>query len=363
MKSNQSSCLRWARVASFLCIALLGAAHHANAQLFVGLEGGEPVTRSSDLSGFPNVTWIDHFAFDVSGAAASPDGTLYLCNGAFTTKLYSSTLNGPPTLRCTIDKDMSALAYGRGNLYGYSNYADPKGIYQIDVNTGVTTLVLDVYTNTGFRYFALDYNPVDDLFYGYTEYGDSGLYAINIDTGTQTKIAGPIPASNSQGRGLAVGRNTVYVTATRGDDNIPHYAYDLSQGPNGSWVPFTQSYPAYHSTGGAAYIARAGYDIGLGLAGDCPGRLDARATGATHGGRVAFIYARGTGGVRIPNGPCAGTQLGLNASALLAATVNADSNGTAILSRNAGANACGGAIVLQALDLTTCTPSNVVATP
>lgn len=358
-------------VRSSLCVAAISVAcagaafttSGAHAQLFVGLEGSAPQTRSTDLAGFPNVTWTNHFAFDVSGAAASPDGTLYLCNGAFTTKLYTSTLNGPPVLRSTLDKDMSALAYGRGNLYGYSNYADPKGIYQIDVNTGVTTLVLDVYTNTGFRYFGLDYNPVDDLFYGYTEYGDSGLYSINIDTGEQIKIAGPIPASNSQGRGLAVGRNTVYITATRGDDGIPHYAYDLSQGPNGTWVPFTQSYPNDHATGGAAYIPRAGYDIALRLTGTCPGQLRAAATGATRSGRVAFIYARGTGSVRIPSGPCAGTQLGLNASAQLAAAVNADADGTAALTRNVGTNACGGAVVLQALDLTTCTPSNVVATP
>jgi len=363
MKMNGSCRTACARVVSLMGVALLGVASGANAQLFVGLEGGEPVTRSSDLSGFPNITWTDRFAFDVSGAAASPDGTLYLCNGAFTTRLYSSTLNGPPTLRSTISVDIHALAYGRGKLYGYSNFATTKGIYEIDVNTGNATLVLDVFTGTDFRYFALDYNPVDDLFYGYTEFGQSGLYAINIDTGTQTKIAGPIPASNTQGRGLAVGRNTVYVTATRGDDNIPHFAYDLSQGPNGTWVPFTQSYPAFHSTGGAAYITRAGFDIGLGLTGNCPGRLDARATGATFGGNVAFIYARGTGNVMIPSGPCAGTRLGLNATAQLAALVNADSNGTATLSRNASANVCGGAIVLQAVDMTTCTPSNVVATP
>lgn len=346
-----------------LALALATFTPTARAQLFVGLEGSAPPTRSSDLSGFPNVTWTTHFSFDVSGAAAAPDGTLYLCNGAFTTRLYTSTLAGPPVLRSTLDTDMHALAFGRGNLYGYSNFAATKGIYQIDINTGVCTLVLDVHTGTSFRYFGLDYNPADDLFYGYTEYGDSGLYSINIDTGEQTKIAGPIPASNSQGRGLAIGRNTVYLTATRGDDGIPLYAYDLAQGPNGQWVAFTQPYPNDHATGGAAYIPRPGLDIALALSGECPGQLRARATGATAGGRVAFIYARGVGNARIPGGPCAGTRLGLNNSAQLAATINADGNGTATLARSAGANACNGAILLQALDVTTCTPSNVEATP
>jgi hypothetical protein len=234
-------------------VVLAGAAH--GQRLFVGLESDpNPITRSTDLAGFPDVVYEDHFAFDVSGAAAAPDGTLYLCNGPFTTLLYESTLEGPPQLLATLSEDMSALAFGRDALYGYSNYADPKGIYQIDTATGECTLVLDVYTDTGFRFFALDYNPVDDLFYGYTEYGDHGLYSINIDTEEMIKLADTIPASNGQGRGMAVGNNTVYLTATRGDDGIPFFAYDLAQGAGGDWVPFTQAYPAYHSTGGAAWI-------------------------------------------------------------------------------------------------------------
>jgi len=236
-----------------VCLLALTSAAQAQ-RLFVGLESDEPVTRSTDLSGFPDVVYEDHFAFDVSGAAATPEGLLYLCNGAFTTKLYASTLEGPPQLLATLSEDITAMAFGRGNLYGYSNYADPKGIYEIDTTTGACTLVLDVHTGTNFRFFALDYNPVDDLFYGYTEYGDSGLYSINIDTGIMTKIADTIPAANGQGRGMAVGNNTVYLTATRGDDGIPFFAYDLTQGLRGQWEPFTNAYPNYHSTGGSAWI-------------------------------------------------------------------------------------------------------------
>ncbi|KQC08548.1 MAG: hypothetical protein APR54_04505 [Candidatus Cloacimonas sp. SDB] len=222
--------------------------------LFVGLEGSTLSTYSSDLSGFPDVTWNAHFNFDVSGAAATPEGMLYLCEGAFNTHLYSATLTGYPQQICTVSEDMSSLAYGRNTLYGYSNYAYPKGIYSIDPSTGNATLVLDVHTDYGFRFFALDYNPVDDLFYGYTEYGTSGLYSINIDTGEMIQLAGTIPADNGQGRGMAVGNNTVYLTATRGDDGISYYAYDLEQGTGGDWVPFTNPYPQYHSTGGAAWI-------------------------------------------------------------------------------------------------------------
>ena len=237
-------------ILTFLCLITFASA----GTLFVGLEGSEPPTFSTDMSGFPNVTWTPHYSFDVSGAAASPEGILYLCNGAFTTHLYEATLSTTPQQICTISEDMSSLAYGRDTLWGFSNYASPKGIYSIDTTTGAATLELDVYTGYGFRFFALDYNPVDDLFYGYTEYGASGLYSIDIDTGEMIQLTGSIPASNGQGRGMAVGNNTVYLTATRGDDGISYFAYDISQGAGGDWVEFPNPYPAYHSTGGAAFI-------------------------------------------------------------------------------------------------------------
>jgi len=255
----------------------------AAAQLYVGIETGSPEPMYvSDLNGFPNVTWDPFHTIDVSGAAARPDGTIYVCNGAFTTDLYEIVPDGNPGYLSTLDEDMSGLAFGRGSLYGYSNYADPKGIYEIDPATGATALVLDVYTGTGFRFFALGYNPDDDLFYGYTEYGESGLYSINIDNGEMIKLVGTIPASNGQGRGLAVGNNTVLLTATRGDDGIPYFAYDLSQGSGGEWVGFDNAYPNHHSTGGAAWV-------------DEPDALevDTAQLSAATGGTINFILQAG----------------------------------------------------------------------
>jgi len=241
---------RFTIIITFLCLITFASA----GTLFVGLEGSAPPTFSTDMSGFPNVTWDPHYSFDVSGAAATPDGILYLCEGSFTTHLYEASLTSSPQQICTISEDIHSLAYGRETLWGFSNYAATKGIYSIDTTTGVATLALDVYSGYGFLFFALDYNPLDDLFYGYTEYGASGLYSINIDTGEMIQLTGSIPASNGQGRGMAVGNNTVYLTATRGDDGIPYFAYDISQGTGGTWVEFPNPYPAYHSTGGAAYI-------------------------------------------------------------------------------------------------------------
>ncbi len=225
--------------------------------LFVGLEGSAPPTKSSDLSGFPNVTWDTHFSIDANGAAATPEGDIYISQGSFDADLYRATLETAPVFVAALDIDVYGLAYGRDMLYAFSNYSDPKGIYSIDPNTGATAFVLDVYSGPGFRFFALDYNPADDLFYGYTYFGDSGLYSINIDTGEMIKLVTTIPASNSQGCGLAVGDNVVYLTGTRGDDGIPFYAYDLAQGVGGEWVPFTNAYPANHNQGSAAWIPSA----------------------------------------------------------------------------------------------------------
>jgi hypothetical protein len=248
---------------AFCQMGLLVLAQGAAAQrLFVGLEDSRLPTRTTDLSGFPDVTYTDHFAFEVNGATARPDGLIYLCNGPFSSKLYTSTLEGPPRFATNIGVDVHGLGYGRGRLFGFSNFSSPMGIYEIDTDSGAATLRVDT-SREGFRFFALDFNARDGLLYGYTEYGDSGLYSIDPDTGEMTKIVRPPPNVNGQGRALAVGRNTVFLAATRGDEGEPCFAYDLSQGRNGQWVGFTNPYPLHHSTGGAAWIP-----------GDCPSDLN-----------------------------------------------------------------------------------------
>ncbi len=79
---------RFTTILTFLCLITFTSA----GTLFVGLEGSTPPTFSSDMSGFPNVTWAPQYSFDVSGAAATPEGTLYIVEGAFTTHLYEATL-------------------------------------------------------------------------------------------------------------------------------------------------------------------------------------------------------------------------------------------------------------------------------
>ncbi|MBL1219182.1 MAG: hypothetical protein D8M59_17020 [Planctomycetes bacterium] len=94
--------------------------------------------------------------------------------------------------------------------------------------------------------------------------------------------------------------------------------------------------------------------------GDCPGRMVLTAKGMTANGKVAFVYAYAEGSVIVPSGPCAGTQLGLNRTAALGSVEFADGNGVAELITNVPGAACG-KVVVQALDLTVCVTTNVVA--
>jgi len=226
-------------------------------RLFVGLEDASLVTRSSDLAGFPDVSWTNHYPFEVNGAAATPEGVIYLCNGPFTTRLYTATLDDEPEYVATVSVDIHGMGYGGGKLYGFSSYTSPMGIYEINPTTGQATLAVST-ASQGFRFFGLDCNAADGLLYGYTEYGVGGLYSIDPVSGEMVRFVSYPPGVNGQGRALAVGNNTVYLLSTRGDEDEPCFAYDLDQGVGGSWVPFTNPYPTHHNTGGACWIPPSG---------------------------------------------------------------------------------------------------------
>jgi len=230
--------------------------------LFVGTSDSSanlPV-RTSNLSGAPSVTWTDAFDTTVAieGAAGRPDGAIYVAGteeGTFRPNLFIAPYQGPVIPLCEFGTSFTAgpsgLAYGRGKLYGYFNYASPLGIYEIDPATCDKTLLVGT---DPYRFFALDYNPVDGLLYGYTSFGSpTGLYSIDPDTGTITFVAASVPASNASANALAVGGNKVYVAGTRGADGVPMYSYDLAQGAGGTYVEITQAFPETNAQAGAAY--------------------------------------------------------------------------------------------------------------
>lgn len=112
----------------------------------------------------------------------------------------------------------------------------------------------------------------------------------------------------------------------------------------------------------SAYVYDLDYrlDPRLVINGACPGSMLFTVENATADGRIAYVYAFGEGSVQIPPGyACAGTVLGLNATAAMAGVAFADANGTATLQANAPARACG-KVYMQAIDLSTCRTTNVV---
>lgn len=108
-------------------------------------------------------------------------------------------------------------------------------------------------------------------------------------------------------------------------------------------------------------VTQGSNDLTLTVDGTCPGGgpIVISWENATPNRTVALIYARGTGNQRIPEGnPCAGTQLGLNASQIQVVFQGpSGANGNRTLNANAGGGACGG--YLQLLDVQPCATSNV----
>lgn len=92
----------------------------------------------------------------------------------------------------------------------------------------------------------------------------------------------------------------------------------------------------------------------LTLTGSCPGPLSFAVSGATPFGMVGLAYGPG-GTIIIGGGPCAGMTLDL-ASLNIAGLFPADINGLMNLNANLPAGACG--VTIQAVDISTCTPSN-----
>ncbi len=237
------------RLTAFAASVLLSG--YAHAQLFVGQSDPTVMAKTGNVSALPNVSYTNDFLFDVQGAARGPGNKVYLCNGFFTTQLYEWNQTGAPlpTVIVGVSGGVYGLGYVNGKLYGFANYANPMGIYEINPLTGAGTLAVDTSTQ-GFRYFALDGNDADGMLYGYTEYGaPTGLYRIDPVSGVQTHIAGDPPGGYGICRGMACGNNTAFLVATHPTDTF--YAYDLSQGAGGTYVAFPNPYPTSQNGGGA----------------------------------------------------------------------------------------------------------------
>jgi len=228
--------------------ALAAFTGSVSAQLLVGQDAGGGPIKLGNVASFPAVNYTDMISFEVNGAAARPEGGVYLCSG-FNGNLYLWDMVGPPQFLVVAQvPGLSGLGYGNGKLYGFGNFASPMGIYEINPATGAATLKVDT-AASGLRFFALDFNPADGLLYGFSEYGNSGLWSINPETGAMVRLAGTPPGSYGMFRGMAVGNNTAYMVAAHPTDSF--WAYDIAQGAGGTYTPFPNPYPNSINGGGA----------------------------------------------------------------------------------------------------------------
>lgn len=90
--------------------------------------------------------------------------------------------------------------------------------------------------------------------------------------------------------------------------------------------------------------------------GSCPGPTTISVSGVTANGNVAILFGNPGSAVK-PGGICAGMVVGLS-NPTLAAVLGANGSGSASLTFNAPAGACGRS--LQAADLSACVTSNVI---
>ena len=98
----------------------------------------------------------------------------------------------------------------------------------------------------------------------------------------------------------------------------------------------------------------------LSLAGSCPGPMKLSLAGATRKGLAALAGAQAEGSFTVPGGQCPGLVLDLEQPRLLT-TAMARGNGSLTFTRDIPPAACG--TFLQAVDIVTCTTSNVLAIP
>lgn len=162
---------------------------------------------------------------------------------------------------------------------------------------------------------------------------------------------------------------------------VRHYAYE----PSTRWTLVEEIFPpvsrasarfgeALATSEGTLFVGAPGDVDGLGSAyafdvtcvielsthGDCPGVSQLICTDTTPTGSVAFLYAPATGNTELPRGlACAGTSLDLD-RVRMGRVVNSDASGDATIMVNVPSHRCG-TLVVQAIDLSTCSVSNVVA--
>lgn len=174
-----------------------------------------------------------------------------------------------------------------------------------------------------------DSNLVRDIFVHDRDSGTTERVSVASD-GTQGNLGSFLPAISAGGRFVAF--NAIASNLDPGDTNgfSDVFVHDREAPPQ------------------------------LALVGACPGSVSLSLTNATPDGLVVFGWGTTEGSVTLSPGSCAGTELGLAAPDLLG-TLRADNSAAIAHDEDLGGDDCG--LFVQALDLTTCQPSNVACLP
>lgn len=127
----------------------------------------------------------------------------------------------------------------------------------------------------------------------------------------------------------------------------------------GRWIPALDAGVGWQDDFPFLVAGQGEVGFSLFIDGFCPGEITLTALGATDGGRVLFVYGTDPNGTRAmpPGQPCEGVEFGLGDATKIKNVPVV--NGRAVLTGNVQPGSCG-RIYVQALDLETCTLSEVL---
>lgn len=333
-----------------------GAGGRAPGSVLTTLNG--PASPSSD---------VDHDGTDLLVISAyDGQAKIYVVNDTTGAVIRTVPINDAGDFGCGWD--------GLRRLYLTSN----PGLHVVKTFDGVNANPVST--------FAVPGNPVGiahdsrrDV-YWVCDWTTNTVYSINPNTGAviTTYSTAAVGCTRPAGVGYDSGNDTIYVggrdqnqiygmNAANGALVCSFPAQDGGNNPQGTGVE-TARKSVWHSSWNSNRLYELEGCWGppgpvLSASGSCPGPMTFTASGVTPNGNVAFVW--GTAGTfTIPSGyPCAGIQLDLlplrrPPPGYVVSTANA--SGVATASGSAPPAACG-RVLMQALDLTTCLKSNVVA--
>ena len=293
---------------------------------------------------------------------------------------------------CTIVAAAACVMAMAGASFGQSYYVGKQlNSYDgfTDFNSGDLAnfgVVFPALVEEGDMRFAVKYNTGPFGFWGYNFCGGDGTSSCYLDGGSNDMMTverldgadfGTIEMQ--LGDGWCKANLYVWVQAYNDGNLVAEWDIDTTWG---TYIGVTGGgFDELHLAGyfdaatrdahndmgyNAIGIDNVGFIGGVGgpnisVGGSCPGTATVQYSGFASNTQVGIVFASNTGSVVIPNGPCAGTQLGLGAQNLQLVNTFNSGSGSGQVQGQAGVSACGG--FLQLVESGSCATSNVDQLP